>query len=147
MSDDPSSPLRPSAPDYSVGYGKPPREHQFRKGDGRKRGRRPKGTQNVKTLIRQEHARIVRLRSKDGSVKKRSAIAALIQQEVAEAFENVKVRARQIELAMRLDAEEEARAASSGGETMRQEDEAILARYLPAALETDPAAASDEETS
>lgn len=144
MSDDENDPPQTgddgaAAAPYEVGYGKPPRAHQFRKGDGRPRGRRPKGTQNIKTLIRQEHARMVRLRGKDGRVKKRPAIAALIQQEVAEAFDNFKVRARQIDLAMRFDAEEEARSSEGRAETLRAEDAAILARYLPAALEAAPA--------
>ena len=41
-------------PDYDVGYGKPPSEHQFRKGvSGNPRGR-PKGSQSLRALIREE---------------------------------------------------------------------------------------------
>ena len=43
----------PPPPDCEVGYGRPPIHTQFRKGDGRKRPGRPKGSRNLKTeLIR-----------------------------------------------------------------------------------------------
>lgn len=32
---------------YEVGKGRPPSEHRFAKGDGRKRGKRPKGSKNL----------------------------------------------------------------------------------------------------
>ena len=37
--------------DYKVGRGKPPKNTQFRKGDGRKRPGRPKGSKNMVALI------------------------------------------------------------------------------------------------
>lgn len=40
--------------DYIVGKGRPPESGKFRKGDGRKRGRRPKGTRNLATDFREE---------------------------------------------------------------------------------------------
>ena len=50
---------RPYAPgnvtpdgDYVVGKGKPPESGKFRAGDGRQRGRRPKGTNNLATDLR-----------------------------------------------------------------------------------------------
>ena len=52
---------RPQAPgnvtldgDYIVGKGKPPDSGKFRAGDGRQRGRRPKGTRNLATDLRAE---------------------------------------------------------------------------------------------
>jgi len=36
---------------YSVGRGKPPKHTQFRKGDGRPRPGRPKGSKNIVTLV------------------------------------------------------------------------------------------------
>ncbi|MBI1292376.1 hypothetical protein GC173_14240 [bacterium] len=144
--DDAPSPPRTDGRPYRVGYGKPPAEHQFRKNDGRKRGRRPKGSQNLKTLVRKEHARMVRLRGKDGQVKQRTALAAMVQQDVAEAFENHRVRARQFDLADRYDAEDEARAGARKSEALAAEDAAILARYLPAALEEQTSASAEQST-
>ncbi|MGE3992041.1 DUF5681 domain-containing protein [Pseudorhodoplanes sp.] len=37
--------------EYSVGRGKPPKHTQFKKGDGRKRPGRPKGSKNIATLV------------------------------------------------------------------------------------------------
>lgn len=141
-----------SSGNYSVGYGKPPRQHQFAVGDGRKRGRRPKGGKNAKTLLRQEHARSVHLRNKDGSVRKVSALAALIQKDVADAYDKERVRARQIAMAMQLDAEDEAKASNQRNTDIGSDDAAILARYLPAALaepsdaEAPPRSAEESES-
>ena len=45
-----------TAPDghYIVGKGRPPEHGKFKKGDGRKRGRRPKGTKNLATDLHEE---------------------------------------------------------------------------------------------
>lgn len=40
--------------DYIVGKGRPPESGKFRKGDGRRRGRRPKGTPNLATDFREQ---------------------------------------------------------------------------------------------
>ena len=39
---------------YKVGKGRPPEHGKFRKGDGRQRGRRPKGTKNLAADLREE---------------------------------------------------------------------------------------------
>ena len=39
---------------YIVGKGRPPEHSKFKKGDGRPRGRRPKGTRNLATDLREE---------------------------------------------------------------------------------------------
>ena len=39
--------------DYIIGKGRPPESGQFKKGDGRERGRRPKGTNNLATDLRE----------------------------------------------------------------------------------------------
>lgn len=44
---------------YIVGKGRPPKRTQFAKGDGRKRGRRPKGQKNFDTLFMEEANRKV----------------------------------------------------------------------------------------
>lgn len=40
--------------DYTVGYKKPPKEHQFKKGQPSKSQGRPKGSKNLKTIFREE---------------------------------------------------------------------------------------------
>lgn len=45
---------RPPEGDYVVGKGRTPESGKFRVGDGRPRGRRPKGTLNLETDIREE---------------------------------------------------------------------------------------------
>ena len=40
--------------DFIIGKGRPPESGKFKKGDGRKRGRRPKGTNNLATDLRKE---------------------------------------------------------------------------------------------
>lgn len=52
---------------YKVGKGKPPREHQFKKGNKRGKGR-PKGAKNIKTIV--QEARSARVRVKvDGEIR------------------------------------------------------------------------------
>lgn len=41
----------PTEGDYTIGRGKPPKHTQFRKGDGRKRPGRKKGSKNLRTII------------------------------------------------------------------------------------------------
>jgi hypothetical protein len=63
--------------DYLVGKNRPPKRSQFAAGDGRKRGRRPKGQRNFDTEFQEEAARLVTLREngKERRVTKlRSAI-------------------------------------------------------------------------
>jgi hypothetical protein len=47
---------------YKVGRNKPPEEHRFKTGDGRKRGRRAKGTRNFDTDFQEEACRKVPVR-------------------------------------------------------------------------------------
>jgi hypothetical protein len=48
---------------YSVGYGRPPRQHQFQPGQSGNRKGRPKGVKNTSTLLREILDRKVEMRS------------------------------------------------------------------------------------
>lgn len=66
---------------YTTGKSRPPAATQFAAGDGRKRGRRPKGTKNFDTEFAEESARLTPVREK-GKVlrmvpKRRAAIIRL----------------------------------------------------------------------
>lgn len=142
MSDDPtpSSPALPpaaaaqdeaqAADQSSVGYGCPPPEHRFKAGDGRPRGRRPKGGRNVKTMLREEYQRTVRVQE-NGEIKRASLILALLRKDLADALKGKeKAVARHIALALSIAAEDEAKAQLRSQRETLEEDEAILARYL-----------------
>jgi Family of unknown function (DUF5681) len=49
--------------DYEIGYGKPPKKHQFKPGQSGNRRGRPKGTKNTATLLREILDRKIELRT------------------------------------------------------------------------------------
>ena len=68
-----------TAPDgsYRVGRGRPPRHTRFAAGDGRPRGRRPKGQKNLDTEFLEEAMRKVTIRE-GGKVRKVTKIQATV---------------------------------------------------------------------
>jgi hypothetical protein len=64
-----------SKADYEVGHGKPPKHGQFRKGDGRPRPGRPKGSKNLDTLL-MEAARTKLRATIDGEKRKITMVQA-----------------------------------------------------------------------
>jgi uncharacterized protein DUF5681 len=70
---------------YEVGYGKPPREHQFQKGQsGNPRGR-TKGARNLKTDLAEELAETLTIRE-NGKTRKISKRRAMIKSTMAKAL-------------------------------------------------------------
>jgi hypothetical protein len=57
---------------YSVGYGKPPRDHQFQPGQSGNRKGRPKGVKNTVTLLREILDRRIEMRS--GGILRRVSV-------------------------------------------------------------------------
>lgn len=62
---------------YIVGKGRPPKHTRFAKGDGRKRGRRPKGLKNFDTVFREESERKITI-SEGGKKRKVSKLASVV---------------------------------------------------------------------
>ncbi len=132
MSDHPDD--EPPAP-YDVGYGRPPKLHQIKKGERRNPNGRPPGSRNAKNILRDEHKRTVAIKE-NGRSRRKPAIEVLIRRDVADALQgNERAKARQIGLALQSAAEDEAKAAIKSQQQTIAEDEAILARYLDARLE------------
>ena len=63
--------------DYEVGKNRPPKASQFASGDGRKRGRRPKGQKNFDTEFMEEAARMVEI-TENGKKRKVSKLRTSI---------------------------------------------------------------------
>jgi Family of unknown function (DUF5681) len=62
---------------YSVGYGKPPRQHQFEPGESGNRKGRPKGKKNSLTLLREILDRKIEVRI-GGKLRKMSVREAIL---------------------------------------------------------------------
>jgi hypothetical protein len=94
--------------EYAIGRGKPPKHTQFKKGDGRPRPGRPKGSKNIVTLI-QDAARDQVNVTIDGKSRKISkAQAAAIHLANAGATGNEKLLLKFIDLIANIEARAEA---------------------------------------
>jgi hypothetical protein len=62
---------------YDVGYGKPPKQHQFQPGQSGNRGGRPKGAKNTATLLRDILDRKIAVQT-GGTVRKISVREAML---------------------------------------------------------------------
>lgn len=72
--------------DYEVGYGKPPKNSQFKKGQSGNPKGRPKGEKNKKSVIREVIERKVTIRQ-NGEKRQASVFEALVESIVAHALE------------------------------------------------------------
>ena len=112
---------KPNA-DYEVGFGKPPKATQFKKGQsGNKKGR-PKKSRNIKTVVREKLDETMTVR--EGNVKKRySRREALALRIIQGAFSNEK---QLLQIVFKIDAE----ADEPEPFRMTEEDDAELTAML-----------------
>lgn len=68
--------------DYTVGYGRPPKHHQFKPGQSGNPSGRPKGARNFGSDLRDELAELVSIKEGDGSVevtRQRAIVKVLVK--------------------------------------------------------------------
>ncbi len=88
--------------DYDVGYGKPPKEHQFPKGTSGNLEGRPKGARNLKTDLLEELGEMMNVRE-GGRERRISKQRALIKTQVARALNgNDRAAAKIIDLYLKV---------------------------------------------
>jgi len=88
--------------DYAIGYGKPPKSGQIKKGERRNPKGRPKGSKNLKTDLLEELSEMMRVREsgKDHRISKQRA---LIKTQVARALNgNDRAAAKIIDLYLKV---------------------------------------------
>ena len=91
----------------SVGYKRPPREHQFRPGQSGNPSGRPKGTRNFRSELREELSEVVTVRDGDREIEV-SKQRALIKSLVAAAIDgNQRAAASVLAMCMRMLADAE----------------------------------------
>lgn len=116
-----------SKSDYEVGYGKPPKAHQFKTGKSGNPKGRPKGARGLKTDLREELNQKVSF-TENGQVKTLRKQQLLVRQLAAKALKGEMGAIKQLAdmTISLLGAEDEM---PKGSRTLSDEDQAILAAY------------------
>jgi len=112
---------------YEVGRGRPPAAGQFRAGDGRSRGRRPKGAPNTDTELERELARKVTVREngQERRVTKAHAVNLRLIENAMQKGQN-----RAIELILRRQEQIATRRMDEASRSRAVPDQDLLDRYL-----------------
>ena len=113
---------------YQVGYGRPPKQHQFQKGRSGNPSGRPKGARNLKTIVDDVFSEPVRLR-RDGAFIEVSTAEAMLRSMTHKAMKGdvAAFRAVQTFLSGRLEA---GSAEDSEAVPLTAEEQEILVEHL-----------------
>jgi hypothetical protein len=112
--------------DYIVGKNRPPESGKFKKGDGRPRGRRPKGTANLDTDVAMVAAQKVRL-TENGRQVTVSKQHAVVRRLFDKAFSGDVPAIREVFNLTRAGAD---RHAAQQGRNLPERDQEIIDAYL-----------------
>ncbi len=117
------------AEDYEVGYGKPPKNSQFKPGNsGNKKGR-PKGSKNTYTLLVEILGQKINVKKEDGQTIKISKKAAMLTQLVNKGVKgDIKAIATLLPHMLVADMKEEDREKILA--LLNQDDKEIIQTYL-----------------
>jgi len=112
--------------DYDVGYGKPPKDTQFKKGQSGNPNGRPKNTKNFKTDLKEELSELVQV-TEGGVSRSMSKQRALVKSAINRAISGNDRAAEMVGKwnAQHLDTEE----GTDSPRTLSDEDREILERY------------------
>ena len=127
--------------DDEVGYGKPPRKSQFRKGRSGNPHGRPKGRRNLKTDLQDELRQRIRIRE-DGRTQKISKQQALVKTLIAKGL-NGDVRALDRALNL-IDRYMSTDAARSLNPDLSSEDREIIENFRNLLLQSQNGSSSQE---
>ena len=117
--------------DYEIGYGKPPEETRFRKGQSGNSKGRPKGTRNFKTDLREALAKPVTVREAGRADTISSQRAALLQLRNKALTGDVRALDQLLALAERYDLED---SADETEQTLSVTDQQILERFTASVI-------------
>lgn len=113
---------------YSVGYGRPPKVTQFKKGkSGNPRGR-PKGSRSVGTLLQEILGQRIAV-TENGRTRRIPALEVMLRRLANDAMRNDAVALKTV--LMMVDRYGEAPGSQIKLDEMLEEDRAILANFLP----------------
>jgi Family of unknown function (DUF5681) len=115
--------------DYTVGYGRPPKGHQFQPGQSGNRGGRPKGRKNTATLVREILDRKIEIRS--GNTTRKISLREAILTRFAESALKADTKSAAF-LLQRYDALETA--GDAGSDAVSPDEQEIIDKYMQAYL-------------
>ena len=108
---------------YEVGYGKPPRETQFKRGKSGNPKGRPKGSKNLTSIVLAESRREVQINGPRGSRKVTKLEATVMQ--LGNKSAQGDIRASRDFIAL-IKASEEAEASNDGTQALTELDRSVL---------------------